>query len=415
MVLLFVWLGIGMAERYYGVVEMPLLGEKPILGGSDFPAFYAGSKLFFADTSHAYDADAQTRAILAAKGYGPEHEEKGSQWYRYYNPPVYSVLLAPLTLFEVRTAFALTLLINAAGLYLLLRVLSDILGQRRELFPSVATAVILFVPVNYAFWHAQPTLFLAALFGLALASAEKSRKARTGVYWALLVVKPHWLIVPPFALDWRKPRLLTSLLLVTGALLLPFLAIGPQGIRDYVQLTLSRGHGDLTDASFAEAVLSWSGFLRGLTGEAQTSSAIVMSILTLAVFAIVWRRGGVERMALAAPLTLLLVVPHSHPQDWIMLAPGAVFLLRGQQGAPLVFSAALLLGVVIGLHNWAGLERSDQAFYWPTLMGFLLLVWLAVLSRIEARPRDSSPSLHYVELADVIERRPARSSVGHLA
>jgi hypothetical protein len=33
------WLAAGMAERYYGVIEMPFLDEVPLLGGSDFAAF----------------------------------------------------------------------------------------------------------------------------------------------------------------------------------------------------------------------------------------------------------------------------------------------------------------------------------------------------------------------------------------
>jgi hypothetical protein len=65
----------------------------PRLGGSDFPAFYMGAKLFVTDPAHAYDETAQARTILELKGYGDDLSQD-STWYRYYNPPAFSFLWA---------------------------------------------------------------------------------------------------------------------------------------------------------------------------------------------------------------------------------------------------------------------------------------------------------------------------------
>ena len=373
-----------MAGEYAGVVSLPFDREVPYLGGSDFPAFYGGTKLFLDDPANAYDPDSQLQAILEAKGYGREHEEAGSAWYRYYNPPAYSLLLSPLTLLDLQTAFAVTLAINLAGLALLLRVLSTILAERRTIFYIAAAAVVTSVPVNYAFWHAQPTLFLAAFLGLALIAAEKGSPMRAGFFWSLLFAKPHWLVLPAPFVARRDPRSLVSLIAVGLAVLLPFAIVGVEGTRDYLRLLVGRGASDVSDPSFAEAVLSWPGFLRGLTGEARPQEALIMSALTVVFALLVYRRGWRGDFApLASTLAMVIVVPHSHPQDWIMLAPAAALFLRSQSGLTLAISTALLISIYAGLDVWST-DRGDGETYWPTLFAFGLLVWTYMLSELQA-------------------------------
>jgi hypothetical protein len=385
-VLVLAWSAVRMADEYAGLAGMPFDSEVPVLGGSDFPAFYGGARLLLTDPANAYDDDAQLRAILAAKGYGPDHVEQGSPWYRYYNPPVFSLLLAPLTLLDVRAAFGIMLVINLGGFALLLRVLHKILKDRPTIFWFLAAAVSTSVPLNYALWHGQPTLFLAALFGLALLAVEKQSSARAGVYWALMIVKPHWLAITALVLPFRDRRALISFAPVLAMLMTPFLFLGPDGIADYTRLLFSRAEGDVADASFAEAVLSWPGFLRGLMGEARPVEALLMSGLSLTFFALIFRRGArSDLLPLACGLTAVLVIPHSHPQDWIVLAPGLAFLLRRRYGLELAVSSALILGLFLGLHEWAGLRDRQKAVYWPTLAAFGLLVWLFVLSELAPR------------------------------
>jgi hypothetical protein len=81
---------------------------------------------------------------------------------------------------------------------------------------------------------------------------------------------------------------------------------------------------------------------------------------------------------------LLLVVPHSHPQDWVMLAPAAAIMLRSQTStAGIAVTTLLLIGASLGMDHWSQLRDRAYVIYWPTLAGFSLLVWVYFVS--EAR------------------------------
>ena len=211
------------------------------------------------------------------------------------------------------------------------------------------------------------------------------------MYWALLFAKPHFLFLPTPFVARRDPRSILSLLAIGLFVALPFAIVGADGIRDYVGLLVGRGASDVSDKSFAEAVLSWPGFIRGLTGEARPTDALIMSVLTVGFAALVYKRGWRSDYApLALTLAMLLAVPHSHPQDWIMLAPVAALFLRSQSGRTLAISATLMLGIYAGLYIWSGQDRGNGATYWPTLFAFGLLVWTYALSELRARTAESA-------------------------
>jgi hypothetical protein len=163
-------------------------------------------------------------------------------------------------------------------------------------------------------------------------------------------------------------------------MLTPFLAIGWDATLGYVDLVRGRGHGDVHDDGFAEALLSWSGFLRAATGSAQPDAWLALSLVTAAAFALVWRKGQPDLLPSAAVLATLLIGPHSHPQDWLMLAPAGCFLLRNQSGYRLWTTTALLLSLLLGLRSWLGLADTDRAIYWPTASGAACLLWVTALS-----------------------------------
>jgi hypothetical protein len=191
--LVFGWTALRVTEEYRGILKMPFLDNLGDFGGSDCPAFYAGAKLFLADPGRAYDPDAQGQAVLEAKRKRPED---ASNWNRYYNPPVYSLILAPLTAFEMKTAFGLVLIANVAGLIFLLAVVRRLLGNRSLAFALFALGIVTSQSLMYALWHGQPTLFLAGLLGIVYLDAD-SRPRRAGIAWALLFVKIHWLPFRP--------------------------------------------------------------------------------------------------------------------------------------------------------------------------------------------------------------------------
>jgi hypothetical protein len=206
--------------------------------------------------------------------------------------------------------------------------------------------------------------------------------------------------------------LLLTFIIALCLMLAPFLVLGPHGIHDYLALVLGRGRADLTDETFAEAVLSWSGFFRGLTGEPRPLPAFTMCGLTLALFALTrWKDSGAS-LPLAGGLTLLLLGPHSHPQDWIMLVPAAAVLVREQRSAPdIAVTALLLIAINLGLDNWSHLRDRRDVVYWPTVFGFALLVWLACRALLLEYGARLEPRLRFRlrRLARLYHPQPATS------
>jgi len=103
---------ISITDEYRGIVRMPFLPHIGDFGGSDFSAFYGGAQLFVADPSNAYDPVEQTRVINRNKH---QPEDSDFPWNRYYNPPAYSLILAPLTLLTLTGAFNTALGVATLG------------------------------------------------------------------------------------------------------------------------------------------------------------------------------------------------------------------------------------------------------------------------------------------------------------
>jgi hypothetical protein len=364
--------------------------DRPLLGGSDFPAFFVGGKLMLSSgRSRMYEEQTQARAVLEVKGLGADLSQD-SPWYRFYNPPAYALLLAPLSLLPVRTAFLVTVAVNAVALAALAGLMAVVLRGRRLLTGAALAALAAATPVMYAFWHAQPTLLLACILTGAFLLSQRGRPVAAGAALALAGVKPRWLAFPSLALVRTDRRALSTLLGATVVLLLPFLLLGVSGLRDYVALLRHRGHEDFYESDFAEALLSWGGFFRAYTGSVQPAPAAAMSLLTLLVAVPAWRSGRRDLLPMAAVLCTLLVGPHSHPQDWVMVAPAAGFMLREQRGARLLVTSCLLLAVEIAVNGWSAWE-PEMMRYAPAPAAFALLLWTTFLALEVSMPRPSAP------------------------
>jgi hypothetical protein len=196
-------------------------------------------------------------------------------------------------------------------------------------------------------------------------------------------------MLPVLAL-WRRERRLVVPVLGGAIVFLaaPFLILGPGVVLDYVQLVTLRGSGDLTNDTYGTALLSWSGFFVSLTGESQPVAWLLACLATIVLFAAVWWRAEATLGLVAAVLAALLVVPHSHFQDWILMAPVAAILLD-HRWKPLHFRgvAAGLFAIFFGLVVWPGV------FLWfdiegplplvVTLSAFGLLLWLAGVTYVK--------------------------------
>jgi hypothetical protein len=86
----------------------------------------------------------------------------------------------------------------------------------------------------------------------------------------------------------------------------------------------------------------------------------------------------------------LIVVPHSHPQDWLLVVPAAAILLSvSWTTVARAGVASLLLATFVATNNWQAAQRqmdaTGEAIFWVTLTAFGLLVWLTLEALYEAR------------------------------
>src|SRR5438552_2157262 len=67
--------GFDRGPAFYRIIRDSYTSQDTVLGGSDFTAFFGGTRLLLHSPSRAYDPHAQARAILEAKGRDQEGED----------------------------------------------------------------------------------------------------------------------------------------------------------------------------------------------------------------------------------------------------------------------------------------------------------------------------------------------------
>jgi hypothetical protein len=364
----------------------------PLLPYTDFEMFYAGAILARSNNRDLlYDKPTIVRQILIARGYrfaeipdpidtqSPDHI-----WLRYYNPPAYLFAWAPVTFLDVRDAYVFAVGLNVVLLGALAVLLGFVVRWRMPHTLLLLLGLFAFAPVYFTIHHGQPTILIAGLMAAGYLALRNGRDLWAGLLLALTGVKPHWLL-PALSLMRRRGLIVPFFGGCFAFLALPFVLLGPGAVIDYIRLILDRGDGDLTNSTYGEALLSWSGFWRALTGEPQPVLWLIASIATLAVYARIWLRAGAAVSLAAAVPVFLLIIPHSHPQDWTLMATSAAVLLS-LRWSPLALAGigVLLLGLLIGANEWINATRAVEdgatRVYWVSLAAAGLLLWLGALT-----------------------------------
>jgi hypothetical protein len=368
---------------------------------NDFSMFYAGAELVTSERrGEVYDLDTMVSSILGVRDQSelPDKQPASPQniWLRYYNPPLYLAAFSPLTLLSLEDAYLAVMVLNLGLLVCLCFALGLVVRWQQPASLLLALAVLGFPGTRIALYHGQPTILIAALMGLGYVALRNRRFWTAGILLAFTGIKPHWLL-PLIPLVSRRRRLLFPILAAGAAFLaLPYLLLGPGAILDYVGLVLARGQGDVTDSTYGIALLSWPGFFRALLGEPQPALWLVASALTLTCFLALWRRGGPEVCLAGGTLTALLVIPHSHPQDWVLLFTVAAILLSLHWEAPARYllwgglAVLYLAGSVYTEAYWDILD-GDRTVYWLTPAAFGFLALLTALTLMSRRPASEIP------------------------
>jgi hypothetical protein len=373
----------------------------------DFGAFYSGATLAWEGRLRdLVNQDAQRATQTEIQ----ERERTGWRWYNTLpNPPVLSIIIAPLAALPLRTAYWLWMVIGlaaAAGA-------AWCLARRSCPMAIGATAIVLFSfePIwDVAWWGQLDNLILlpVALGVVLLLSGKGNRRdVAAGVLLGALALKPIFVPVPFLALAWgRRPAALG--MAGSGGLMaaISLVAIGLGGVRDYIKLS-----GTYRGFAGTPYIVEWRMFnMRGLIirlglgldHQEQFRLAIV-AMLLLGALAVAAAGSALSQnrspdLALSVMvLGMLLTAYHVHVQSLVYLTvPLAMWI-----GRSLVSAGATRLTWVIpvvAIHAGAFLLRPDKPSPAPSearVETFLTVCMLAALVVLavwlllgEARVRD---------------------------
>jgi hypothetical protein len=394
----FVYWAVDNADYTYDVIRFDYeYREAPLLPKTDFGTFYAGARAMARGERDLYDLGPMVVNVLLVRGYDPAKlpdtnpQNADNIWIRYYNPPFFLLALSPLTLFELHTSYLIAVGLNLATLAGLAVALGFVLRWRQPETLLLILALLAFSPTSFALHHVQPTILLSLLLATAYLALRNGRTLLAALLFTLMALKPQWIAAGVASLR-THPRLIPPMFVFGLAIVvLPLAMLGPGAFEDYVRLVLGRGDDDLNEINFAGALLSWSGFFRALTGETRPDLWFLASVLTVSVLVVLIWAGGTELAIAGSVLSVLIVVPHSHPQEWVLIAPVAAILLTlDWRPAARIGVAAMLLGIFLAVNDWPAAQRrmdaNGEAVFWATLAAFALLVLLTALALLRLDP-----------------------------
>lgn len=294
----------------------------------DFIALYSSARL----VATGRVAEVTDREAIAAM----EHEirPERTRFANNANPPVVSLLLAPLGLlpFEVAYAVMLTLLVAAlAAAAMLLGALAPP-EQRRRLFPFAMLAP----PALIALLQGQTV----PLILLAVAGALRAPPRWSGLLLGLTAMRPQFLpLLAVVALLDRERRwpFVAGVAVVAGS---SFALIGPAGIPGYLDL-LTYAAAELRPVDLGLAAL----VRRFGAGEDALASLAISAISLAASAVLVLRERTEERVARASTLSLF-AAPHALPHDAILTYPSVATRSRTTRDVVVWVGSGLAVAIV---------------------------------------------------------------------
>lgn len=176
---------------------------------------------------------------------------------------------------------------------------------------------------------------LIALAGLVLAylSLREGRPRMAGLALCLVLVKPHMLAGAGLLLLVRREWTALGTLAVAGIplLVLPALLSAPEALIDNLRIIASYPGADKELAVNAAVMPNWRGFVVSITNSDNIAFWLpgVLIIAPVAIAAAVrrFRDGGLDQAFAVAAMLPLLISPHAHTQNLVLLLlPGAILL-----------------------------------------------------------------------------------------
>jgi hypothetical protein len=316
----------------------------------DFMPFYFAGKLAASgQISQIYHRPAYQPLIAELRATG-EHMHPLDAHY-FIRPAFQAYFYIPFTLFSYPAASRLAIFVN-------LVLLAVLIWKLPAWFPvpvAVRPWMAGFLPFLWSVGIGQDTLLLTLMVAYSLHLAGKGQDVEAGLLLGLAVYKPHlvWLLPVALLASGRRKMVCSFLAVACSLAALSFAAVGPAGVREYLEL-VRRPSSDFLPETM--------GNVRALGLQWGTAAGVAAALLVVVCFGIVIRKGSWHARTAAALFTALLLSPHTYCQDYSLAA-----------------LAALLLGHPTGLYllllPWPYFYQRDDMVPWVLLaLGFLVTV-----------------------------------------
>lgn len=282
--------------------------------------------------------------------------------------PQMALLIAPLTLLPLDTAYRLWSLLLLASLATAAALLAPGTATERLLLGAM---VLVPYPSTFALQLGQVIALQLAALGVSYALLRRGRETAAGLALLPLVLKPQGLVLVPFALLLAgRRRAFAVFALATVALGCAVLAvIGLDGARAYVaRVAYAASHPREFWVSYSYTATMHFSTVAGRT-------LMQLTAVALALAAAFRHRAHPEIGIAAAILASLLASPYLHLPDLMLLFAAGWLLLRV---LPAPWTALYLLGVYLFLALCTH-EYAHVAARWVLLLESVGLVALPLL------------------------------------
>ena len=355
-----------------------------------------------------------------------------------YSPGL-SVLMYPLTWLNIHNAYrvyvTLGMLAVLAVAYLAQRNIGSIEGRA-----AMALGIISLPQMHWALrlGHMTSMLALAALGGFLLL---KRHPVLAGLSFALLVLKPQYVVIPGLYLLWtRNSRALAAM--IGGVLVIEivgFAAVGFSNVGPYIGSLFDLG-ADARDNLLPYQQswqYAWQGFLISAHIEPNPLVVLDLSLLSIGLVVLVWARTTRTVMLAAAALGMMVVTPYANFYDWGILAVAGALLLRADirwKALTPVILVGLYVAMLVSQHATpfpaidvqVGVIEADgrisilpasyvfptDGIYWITPLTLGVIGFLALAGKRRERSADERDVVA-VESAEA-RQEPANRAIGSL-
>ncbi len=342
----------------------------------DFLSLFAAGLLIRTDPGNLYDRVSQLEAQESAAGMRPQ------TFLPFAYPPATAGLFAPLTFLSFRNAYHAWVLINFLMLAVSISLCSDHfqLGPEGQRFLGVGT--IAMFPVYVALMQGQTAILILLVFTLAFVAFQSGSRWRSGIWMALLFLKPQWLLLPGLVLfsrqAWKALLSLAASLLVLalGGICL----VGWDGFGQLPALMLQMASGqEKTAPPLHQYNLRAVGFFLGM---GPSFWILGSALIALAVTATWWRREDTSWHLPTLILGMVLASPQANPHDLVLVLPALAVLIAEYESslslahvlAAVMFGQLPLLTVML-VWPWTGYKIPVVAMVCLILFGFA--IWQA--------------------------------------